>query len=418
MLKKTFILVLTVAMLLSSVAMAEITNRDQQLLGGVAVSNANDTFFFAPMEEGATKHWGLYALSSCSTGTPIVEITNGFPARLVHADDTHVYFLGYTDENRTVHTLYSVEIATGANETLLTNIQSVFVNEDDSFLYVSSDDLYTLCSYDIAERKAEEIKDMSNSEKTIYDAAYHDGELYFITRTAQGTENGYQYQTKSGKATNLVDPKPALVNGLLYEGYRIYANDAAGTRIFAVPIGKENATQIGAQYATTLSSYRFGEAIFVYDATNHALVRCPLDGSATQSLPLDGDTLTRLIMGGYKDEILLYEDGGIYSVAGDLSSQTRLFDFSTFTAGQLWCNIALAHDGSVLMFGYGSDTYTFWNSMMPTGVYVYSRTGEQLFGYPVIEEGAEETADENANPLEGLGEVVNEPAEDDTFFSF
>lgn len=68
MLKKTFILVLTVAMLLSSVAMAEITNRDQQLLGGVAVSNANDTFFFAPMEEGATKHWGLYALSSWLDG--------------------------------------------------------------------------------------------------------------------------------------------------------------------------------------------------------------------------------------------------------------------------------------------------------------------------------------------------------------
>ena len=60
----------------------------------------------------------------------------GYPARLVYANKTSVYFLAYSNANRTEHELYRIDIADGANEKLLTNIKSCFVGDGNNFFYV------------------------------------------------------------------------------------------------------------------------------------------------------------------------------------------------------------------------------------------------------------------------------------------
>ena len=383
MLKKTIALVLLLSLLLGATAMAEVTNRDMQLMGGVVVTNSTDAFFFCPMESGITGHWGLYALSSVAEG-PILDIKNGYPARLVHADEENVYFLGYTDAGRTVHTLYSVNIATGENAELVTNISSAFVGESDVILFVKADELYTLYSYNITKRQETKIKDMSASNKKIYDAGIYNGGTYFITKAdSGGAEDGYEYHESSGKATNLDKPSPAVYTGLLYEGYRLYsANREGDPQIYAMRIGNKKSERIGTSYNVSLTNPRFGNMMYAYDSDKGELVALPLDASAAKSLALDTGIVSRLVLGGSKDELLLLGNDEVYSIKPDLSGQTKLFDFDTGTGGQLWTVVAPAKD-AILLMGYGQETFTHQNSMLPTAVYVIDRaTGEQLFGFP------------------------------------
>lgn len=416
MLKRTFALVLLAAMLLSATAVADVTNRDLQLLGGVAVSNANDTFFFCPMEEGLTKYWGLYALSSAKDG-PIVEIEDGYPARLIHATSDKVYFLGYTDSARSVHGLYSVEIKTGKPSELLTGIKTAFVKESDEFFYVTEADEYTLHSYNVTSEKSTVVKDMSKSEKAIYDACFFDGETYFLTESASGSKDGYLLNAKSNKASNLDKPSPAVTIGMLYEGYRVYASDTSNTTIYSQPLGKKKAVRIGQQYIVSLSNPRFGQNMYAYDGEQNQLVALPLDGSDPMMLPLESSTLVRFVLGGSKDELLMPLDDAIYSIRPDLSSKTRLFDFDLRTGGQVWSYLVPARNNAVLVMGYGAETFTNANNLLPTGVYAYDRnTGEQLFGYPEWDPNAE--PQEVVMP-ETFGDVPEEEREEgETYFVF
>lgn len=414
MLKKTCILVLLVTLLCASTAVAEVTNRDMQMLGGVLVSNATDSFFFCPMEPGVTRHWGLYALSSAANG-PIKEISDGYPARLIHADAENVYFLGYTDAERTLHTLYSVNIASGTTAELLPNIAAAYVESEDTFLYVDKADPYMLCRYEITSQKSTKIKSMEKSEKTIYDAIVHQGTLYFTTHDKNGGEDGYRFNDSTNLANNLDAPSPKLYKGLLYEGYRIYATDQIESQVYSLKIGNKNATQIGSKYNVSLSSFRFGEAVYVYDGEANALVRLPLDGSSEQRIGLDGNAINRLIMGGSKDELFLYSDGAIYSITPDLSSKSRLFDFDVNTGGVMWTHIVPARNNTVVAMGYNVETASNVANMLPTGVYVYDRSnGQMLFGYP---EYNPEVPVEVTRP-ETFGDVPEEEREDETYFVF
>lgn len=419
MLRKTGILALLLALLVTSAAAAEVTNRDMQLYGGVAVSNSTDTFFFAPMEEGVAKHWGLYKLSTASEG-PVVDITSLMPARLVHADKGTVYFWGYENSERTLHTLYALDLDNGSEEELITGVASAFVGDDaNSFLYVTEEEPYTLCRYNIKDRKATKVKDMSATKKAIYDATEYKGTLYFTTKDASGNENGYQYHASNNKATSMESPSPKLYQGLLYEGYRIYSNDATNSRVYAVKIGNKKGVQLGDKFTVSLNSPRFGEALYCYDNDNNRVVRCPLDGSSQTTLDMEGNALTRLVLGGSKDELFLLEDNAIYSVKPDLSSQKRLFDLTV--GGQMWNYIVPAGDDAVLVMGYGAETLTHASTMMPTGVYAFDRkSGELLFGYPAFdpEDAGSDEPVEVKMPV-AIGDVpTSGEDEGETVFSF
>ncbi|MDR0897980.1 MAG: hypothetical protein LBN04_08995 [Oscillospiraceae bacterium] len=417
MLKKALFVVLVLVLLSSSVALADLSNREMQLMGGVVVSNASDSFFFCPMEEGVTRHWGLYALSSANNG-PIVEIMDGVPARLVHADSEHVYFLAYSNTERTVHELYSVNIATGENELLLEDIKGAFVEDDDTFLFVTTAEPCALRRYDIPSAKDTLIKDMSKYDKEIYDAGVHNGNVYFLTLDPNGKEDGYQYFKDTKLARYIEAPSSYTIhNSMLYNGYRIYANDTQNSRIYALKLGSKNSVPMGTNYSMSLTTPRFGDAMFAYSGESMQLVRLPLDGSvAEQPLTLEGNSvLSRLIIGGYSEEILLYNDGAIYAIEPDMSGQTRLFDFELGTAGQMWSYLAQGRNNSIFIMGHGTETYTLLNSMPPTGVYVYDRTtGEQLFGYP---EHNPDAIPVTERPTQ-MGDLPVEGEEAETQFSF
>jgi hypothetical protein len=417
MLKKALLVVLVLVLLSSTVALADVTNREMQMMGGVVVSNATDSFFFCPMEEGITRHWGLYALSTANE-KPIVEITDGVPARLVHADDEHVYFLAYSDVERTVHELYSVNIKDGTNELLLEDIKSAFVEDDDTFLFVTTAEPCALRRYDIPSAKDTLVKDMTRYEKEIYDATVYNGNVYFLTRDPNGKEDGYQYFKDTKLARYIEAPSSnSINNSMLYNGYRIYAHDTQNNMIYALKLGSKNSVPMGQKYSMSLTTPRFGDAMFAYNGENLQLVRLPLDGSvAEQPLTLEGNSvLSRLILGGYSEEILIYNNGGIYAITPDMSSQTRLFDFDLGTAGQMWSYLAQGQNNSIFVMGHGVETFTLMANMPPTGVYVFDRTtGEQLFGYPEHDPEAIAAMETPAQ----LGNVPVEGEEAETQFSF
>lgn len=411
MLKKTFAAILLITLLLTSTAYAQVSNREMQMMGGVVVSNATDAFFFAPLEGGVARRWGLYALSN--PDAPVREIADGIPARLVHADDEYVYMLVYTDSERTVHALHAVEIATGTPQTLLENVAAAFVYKDDAFMYVSTDDRYTLHLYDIGERKSTKLKDMSGSKKYIYDAVEYDGEIYFLTKTDSGSEDGYLLHQSSGKATNLDKPNPSLATGLLYEGYRVYASDNAGTQIYSVRIGSKNANRIGEKYNVSLASPRFGNYMYTYDGENNQLIALPLDGETPTALPLESAMLNRFVLGGTSSELLLLGNDAVYSIPNNASMQTRLFGFDQATGGQIWSYIAPAGDNAVIVLGYGAETYTHRYNLPPTGVYVFDRaSGQMLFGYP-----AADTPVSTEMPA-AIGNVPMQRNEGETWFNW
>ena len=415
MLKKTFVLVLVLSMLLSVAAVAGASNRDMQMVGGVMVSNSTDSFFFLPMEDGFARHWGLFALSSAKNG-PIWEVPDGIPARLIHADDSYVYFLGYTDAERKVHSLYAVNLTTGAAEEILKGIGTAFVEDDDVMLYVPVDDPYMLARYNLTTRKQTDVKSMKKSEKTIYDAEVYKGNLYFTTKDANGNEDGYRLNDSTGLANNLDKPSPQLLRGVLYEGYRLYYNDTVGSRLYSIKIGNKTGEQLGSKYNVNLNSPRYGEAVYAYDGENHALVRLPLDASAEKTLSLEGDILVRIILGGTRDELLLYCDEAIYAIDPSLNSQTRLFDFDSATGGLMWTHILPTANNAVAVFGYNVDMASNAREMLPSGVYVFDRaTGEQIFGYPDYDPSAPV---ENKMP-EMIGDIpVEQREEGETYFVF
>ncbi len=416
MLKKIGALALMLALLVSSAAVAEVTNRDMQLMGGVLVSNSSDSYFFCPMEEGVTRHWGLYAVSSCANG-PILEISDGYPARLIHADDSNVYFLGYTDGERTTHSLYSVPIGGGNPEELLTDIQSAFVEESSTFLYVTKANPYCLNRYDISKKKSTEIKDMTKSDKKMYDAIKgDDGDVYFLTLAANGTEGEYWYHGSSKKATSLDKPNPAHFTSLLYEGYRIYATGNNQAQIYSLKIGNKKGTLLAKDGPPIyLNSPRFGQYIYAYNGDGHQLVAYPIDGADRKTITLEGSTLSRLIMGGSKDEILYFVNKAIYAAPADLSSQSKVIDFDSNAA--MWTHIAPAKSKAIVVFGYNADTLTYQDTMMPTAVCVYDRaSGEELFSFPKYDE-----ANPAPTPSTEMPETIGAPEEereDETYFVF
>ena len=383
---RLILILIALAMLIPSMAGAAVTNRDMQLMGGVAVSNATDSFFFAPLEPGLTDRWGLYALSSAASG-PIVETKSGYPARLVHADSEKVYFLAYTDPNRTVHALYEVDIATKQinPEPLLKNIANAFVESDDSFLYVSTDDEYKLCRYSIKDKKTTDLKSMASSNKKIYDAGVYDGKVYFITVTDSGAEDAYLLNS-NGKANNLDVPSPKSFSSVLYEGYRVYTTDRSMSQIHAQKIGSKKAVRLAGDLGPTLYSYRFGTTLYMYAGESNQIMGFPLDGSSAKTLRMDGSkSLPRIVMGGSKDELYFYYDGGIYMANPDLTSQTRLFDVDAGRGGTTNLSyIAPVGQNAVLVAGYNQATASNYYNLMPTNIYLYNRAdGELIFGYPL-----------------------------------
>lgn len=420
MFKKMLVLLLALLMI-ASCASAEITNRDLQMNSGIAAVSSQDTYFFCPMEEGLTGHWGLYALSSCQNG-PIIEISNGYPARLIYANKSSVYFLAYNDVARTTHDLYRVTVSDGSAKKMLSNIKTCFVGDGNDFFYTTTDAPCLLMSYDLTKEESSKVKDMSSSNKTIYDAISYNGSTYFLTQTESGTENGY-ILNKNGKANNLDAPTPTLSTGMLYEGYRIYSTSSVGNNVYSVKLGQKKATQLGKEYGMTLSTPRFGSAFYCYDGNNHSIVRVPIDGSSESKQQLDGSALSRFIIGGYGDEVLLLSDGGVYAFDGNLTSKTRLFDFDLGTANQIWCNLAQSHDNEyVLIYGYGQRTFTFSSTLMPTSVYVFNRsTGEQIFGFPEYEEALtlDQLLEEGGGTFGGTqAPADSEDGEGDDFFVF
>lgn len=415
MFKKGLVLLLALLMF-ASCASAEISNRDLQMIGGIAAVSSQDTYFFCPMEEGVTGHWGLYALSTCADG-PIIEISNGYPARLVYADKSSVYFLAYTNAVRSEHALYRVDVADGSNKMLLSDVHSCFVGDGNSFFYTTKEKPCVLCEYDLTTEKTSVIKDMSSSKKTIYDAGTFDGTTYFLTRTDMNAENGYVLN-KNGKANNLDSPNPSLATGMLYEGYRIYSTSSVGNNVYSVKLGSKKATQLGKEYAITLSTPRFGDAFYAYDGNANSIVRIPIDASAESKQALDSESLSRFIIGGYSDEVLLLDNGGVYAFPGNLGSKTRLFDFDISTANQVWCNLSQSHDGdAIMLFGYGQRTFTYAATMMPTSVYIFDRaSGERIFGYP--ENEAAMTLDELFAEGGGTIGAMPEEKEEETYFVF
>lgn len=419
MVKKVFVLLLALLMI-GSCANAEISNRDLQMNSGIAAVSSQDTYFFCPMEEGVTGHWGLYAVSSCQNG-PIIEISNGYPARLVYANKTSVYFLAYNDSIRSTHDLYRVDISDGSAKKMLSDVKTCFVGDGNNFFYTTKDAPCLLMSYDLTKEESKKVKDMSSSNKTIYDAGTFNGSTYFLTQTESGTENGYVLN-KNGKANNLDAPSPTLATGMLYEGYRIYSTSSVGNNVYSVKLGQKKATQLGKEYGMTLTTPRFGAAFYCYDGNNHSIVRVPIDGSAETKQALDGKALSRFIIGGYGDEVLLLSDGGVYAFDGNLSGKTRLFDFDLGTANQIWCNLTQSHDNNyVLVYGYGQRTFTYSSTMMPTSVYVFNRaTGEKVFGYPEYEEALtlEQLIEENGGSFGGDTTEPTESEEADDWFVF
>lgn len=419
MVKKVLVLLLTLLMI-GSCANAEISNRDLQMNSGIAAVSSQDTYFFCPMEEGVTGHWGLYAVSSCQNG-PIIEISNGYPARLVYANKTSVYFLAYNDSIRSTHDLYRVDISDGSAKKMLSDVKTCFVGDGNNFFYTTKDAPCLLMSYDLTKEESKKVKDMSSSNKTIYDAGTFNGSTYFLTQTESGTENGYVLN-KNGKANNLDAPSPTLATGMLYEGYRIYSTSSVGNNVYSVKLGQKKATQLGKEYGMTLTTPRFGAAFYCYDGNNHSIVRVPIDGSAETKQALDGKALSRFIIGGYGDEVLLLSDGGVYAFDGNLSGKTRLFDFDLGTANQIWCNLTQSHDNNyVLVYGYGQRTFTYSSTMMPTSVYVFNRaTGEKVFGYPEYEEALtlEQLIEENGGSFGGDTTEPTESEEADDWFVF
>ncbi len=419
MVKKVLVLLLALLMI-GSCANAEISNRDLQMNSGIAAVSSQDTYFFCPMEEGVTGHWGLYAVSSCQNG-PIIEISNGYPARLVYANKTSVYFLAYNDSIRSTHDLYRVDISDGSAKKMLSDVKTCFVGDGNNFFYTTKDAPCLLMSYDLTKEESKKVKDMSSSNKTIYDAGTFNGSTYFLTQTESGTENGYVLN-KNGKANNLDAPSPTLATGMLYEGYRIYSTSSVGNNVYSVKLGQKKATQLGKEYGMTLTTPRFGAAFYCYDGNNHSIVRVPIDGSAETKQALDGKALSRFIIGGYGDEVLLLSDGGVYAFDGNLSGKTRLFDFDLGTANQIWCNLTQSHDNNyVLVYGYGQRTFTYSSTMMPTSVYVFNRaTGEKVFGYPKYEEALtlEQLIEENGGSFGGDTTEPTEGEEADDWFVF
>lgn len=419
MVKKVFVLLLALLMI-GSCANAEISNRDLQMNSGIAAVSSQDTYFFCPMEEGVTGHWGLYAVSSCQNG-PIIEISNGYPARLVYANKTSVYFLAYNDSIRSTHDLYRVDISDGSAKKMLSDVKTCFVGDGNNFFYTTKDAPCLLMSYDLTKEESKKVKDMSSSNKTIYDAGTFNGSTYFLTQTESGTENGYVLN-RNGKANNLDAPSPTLATGMLYEGYRIYSTSSVGNNVYSVKLGQKKATQLGKEYGMTLTTPRFGAAFYCYDGNNHSIVRVPIDGSAETKQALDGKALSRFIIGGYGDEVLLLSDGGVYAFDGNLSGKTRLFDFDLGTANQIWCNLTQSHDNNyVLVYGYGQRTFTYSSTMMPTSVYVFNRaTGEKVFGYPEYEEALtlEQLIEENGGSFGGDTTEPTESEEADDWFVF
>ena len=419
MVKKVLVLLLALLMI-GSCANAEISNRDLQMNSGIAAVSSQDTYFFCPMEEGVTGHWGLYAVSNCQNG-PIIEISNGYPARLVYANKTSVYFLAYNDSIRSTHDLYRVDISDGSAKKMLSDVKTCFVGDGNNFFYTTKDAPCLLMSYDLTKEESKKVKDMSSSNKTIYDAGTFNGSTYFLTQTESGTENGY-ILNKNGKANNLDAPSPTLATGMLYEGYRIYSTSSVGNNVYSVKLGQKKATQLGKEYGMTLTTPRFGAAFYCYDGNSHSIVRVPIDGSAETKQALDGKALSRFIIGGYGDEVLLLSDGGVYAFDGNLSGKTRLFDFDLGTANQIWCNLTQSHDNNyVLVYGYGQRTFTYSSTMMPTSVYVFNRaTGEKVFGYPEYEEALtlEQLIEENGGSFGGDTTEPTESEEADDWFVF
>lgn len=419
MFKKSLCIALLLSLILSGAALAEVTNRDMQLQGGLAVSNEKDTFFFCPMEPGLTKHWGLYKASTAAEG-PIVEVKDGFPARLVHADADEVFFLGYTDAARTLCSLYSVKIASGENKELLKDIKAAYVGTSDTqFYYVTQTDPYTLRSYSIKQGETKSIKDMSKTKKMIYDAVEYNKAIYFLTKDEYGNEDGYKYNETSKKATNLDVPKPKAFTSLLYDAYRIYSNDMAGQRVYSVKIGGKSGVEIGQKYMVSLSSPRFGDSIFAYDGEGHRLVALPLDGSPERSISLEGETITQFVLSGSAEELYFYENGGVYALPFSLGSQTRLFDVDGVIGGQMWTNIVPCKNNMMLVMGYGPETLTNRDNMMPTGVNLFDRaTGQLLFGYPAFDPNIAEEEAAAVMP-EAIGDIPQgEKEEGDTYFDF
>ena len=423
--KISIVLVLAFALAVSSAAVAEITNRDLQLMGGVLASSSVESFFFAPLEDGIPRRWGIFAMSKAGSG-PIAEI-NGVPARFVYADQQNVYYLGYTNEDRTVHALYQASTSGGSPQTLLSGIADAFVEENDVFFYVSEEDPYTLRRYSIRDKKASPVKDMSASNKKITDAVVAGGELYFLTQAANGTEDGYKLNKSSNKATNLDKPNPGAPFSILYDKYRVYATDSAGTNVYAMPIEGKRALQVGAgRYNMGLTNPRFGGYVYTYDADTHQVVGCALDGSDNVSLTLEGDTLSMLILGGSPSELLFYNYGGIYATTGSLGSANRLFDFDNTMGGLIWNYIVPAANNHVIVMGYTAETMTHRDSMPPTAIFVFTRAGELVFSHPEFDPNAvPQTPGEATMPAE-LGQVPHVEAggegddddEDDSFFVF
>lgn len=381
-LRKIWCAILLLAVLFTSSAMAELTNKDLQLGGGFAAINSTDTFFFAPVDVDESK-WGLYSLNTLSNEKPIVTIGDVKPARLVYADEKKVYFLAF--KNADTYLLASCQISNGELKKEIEGVLAAFVEGGDTMLYVPEGDPYTISRFSFKDGSDKKLKTMTS--KTIYDACESDDTIYFLGTDKSKKLYGYEINKKSGKAVNTSNPSPAMGDGMMYGDYLVYSQNGDTTKIYALPLGKSKSVRLGERIGgMSLTNPRFGAAIYPYDKTNNAIVRVPLDGSEQSQLKMEWETVPEYIMGGYKDKILYMDNDKVYSVNEMLAGKTELFDFPYATDGMKWAYLTPTNQNYVIVMGYMPITYTELGVGAPTAVHVVNLdTKETVFQYPVLD---------------------------------
>jgi hypothetical protein len=376
------------ALPLGHAASAELTNYELQLSGGLAAVSEGDTYFFAPLEDGT---WGLYSVKTFESGA-IVTIKDVKPARLIYADSKTVYFLGIRPDEGFIFA--SVDLSARAASPVIEKLKEMYSETETTFFYVSPDDPYTMYRYSITEKKSTKIKNLTS--KTMYDAGVYNKTTYLLGMDSSGGIVGYEINPRSNKAVNLSTPSPKMGDAYLFNGYIVYSQKGDSTRIYTVPVGKSKGVRLGEKISgITLSSPRYADALYPFDEATNSIVRVPLDGSATASLPLITQGQKYVITGGTSDQILYADDGKVYSISPQLQNKTELFEFDINTDSMRWTALSPTNQNHVLVMGYMPITASDIGYSLPTAVRLVDLASrETIFQFPKLEAAAVEDPDD------------------------
>ncbi|GHU76844.1 hypothetical protein AGMMS49992_23250 [Clostridia bacterium] len=417
------IIALLIAALLMPSASLALNNVQLQMAGGLAAVHGRETYFFAPTDQ--ENEWGVYAVSSCTSG-PLVKIKDVQPSRILYADGSKVYFLAVRIDGGYI--LASIDLKSGKPTMLLDKVKEVYAETEETVFYTPLDDALTLYRYSFPKNSSSKLKTMTS--KNIYDSmlAAKD-KIYFLGQDLKDNSVvAYEINKPGAKAVNMNPPSPNIGDGILYNGYLVYTPKGDTTKVYTVLMGKTKGTRLGETVlGMSLKNDRFGDALYPYDTPTNSIVRVPLDGSATSSLPLTTMGQTTVLMGGTDETIYYWDDGQVFSVDLQLSSKKPLFPFKVADDAIYWTNISPTASGSVLMYGYTILTYLEnAGTTLPTAVRLMDpSTGQMVFQAPAIVPTVVEgpPVPNAANPSQGsdsTGETIETqaPISEDEDISF